>query len=156
MVTGLTIFFGEWSVYLFHCSTNNISKDSPNEIANGTSCISLLFTKRNPCPKIIFSGIFQRDDKFSRFRIIVPQFNQALKVFTPTYNFIDFLEPTKNWLKNDGDLNNKLFWADHLHLQNLEVKKLHNQFLHCYNSTKMYQRIQNLFLLVQLLAVGSF
>ena len=106
--------------------------------------------------KIIFSWTFQRDDKCSRFRIIVPQFNQALKVFTPTYNFIDFLEPTKNWLKNDGDLNNNLFWADHLHLQNLEVKKLHNQFLHCYNSTKMYQRIQNLFLLVQLLAVGSF
>ena len=112
--------------------------------------------KRNPCLKIIITGIFPRDDKFSRFRIIVPQINQLLKNFTSTYDFIDFLEPTKDWLKYNGDLNNKLFWTDHLLFQNLEMKNLHHQFLHFYNSTKLYQCIQNLFLLAQLFVSLSF
>ena len=38
--------------------------------------------------------------------------------------------------------------------QNLEIKNLHHQFLLCYNSTKLYQRIQNLLVLVQLLSVN--
>ena len=40
--------------------------------------------------------------------------------------------------------------------QNLEIKNLHHQFLHCYDSTKLSQRIQNLFLLVQLFVSLSF
>ena len=39
--------------------------------------------------------------------------------------------------------------------QNLEIKNLHHQFLLCYNSTKLYQRIQNLLVLVQLLSVNN-
>ena len=34
--------------------------------------------------------------------------------------------------------------------QNLEIKNLHHQFLNYYNSTKLYQCIQNFFLLSQL------
>ena len=63
------------------------------------------------------------DNKFSGFRIIVPQVNQFLKIFTPTYDFIDFLEPTKDWLKYNGDLNYRLFWTDHLHLSKFGNKK---------------------------------
>ena len=84
---------------IIYYGTNNISKDSPSEIANGILCIALLFKKRNPFLKIIITGIFPRDDKFSCFCIIVPQINQLLKIFTCTYDFIDFLEPTKDWLK---------------------------------------------------------
>ena len=40
--------------------------------------------------------------------------------------------------------------------QNLEIKNLHHQFLHCYDSTKLSQRIQNMFLLVQLFVSLSF
>ena len=83
---------------IIHCGTNNISKDSPSEIANSILCIALLFKKRNPCLKIIITRIFQWHDKFSRFRIIVPQV-KLLKIFTSTYDFIDFLEPTKDWLR---------------------------------------------------------
>ena len=90
---------------------------------NSILCIALLFKKRNPCLKIIITGIFPWDNKFSGFRIIVPQVNQFLKIFTPTYDFIDFLEPTKDWLKYNGDLNHKLFWTDHLHLSKLGNKK---------------------------------
>ena len=46
-----------------------------------------------------------------------------MKIFTFTYDFIDFLEPTKDWLKYNGDLNNKLFWTDHLHLSKFGNKK---------------------------------
>ena len=108
---------------IIHCGTNNISKDSPSEIANSILCIALLFKKRNPCLKIIITRIFLWDDKFSRFCIIVPQINQLLKIFTSTYDFIDFIEPTKDWLKYNGDLNNKLFWTDHLHLSKFGNKK---------------------------------
>ena len=57
---------------IIHCGTNNINKDSPSETANSILCIALLFKKRNPCLKIIITGIFPRDSKFSRFRVIVP------------------------------------------------------------------------------------
>ena len=67
---------------IIHCDANNISKDSPSEIANSILCIALLFKKRNPCLRIIITETFPRDDKFSRFRIIVPQINQLLKIFT--------------------------------------------------------------------------
>ena len=43
---------------IIHCGTNNISKDSPSEIANSILCIALLFKKRHTCLKIIISGIF--------------------------------------------------------------------------------------------------
>ena len=82
----------------------------------------LTVQKRNPCLKIIITGIFSRDDKFSRFRIIVPQINQLLKIFASTYDFIDFCEPTKDW----------------------------------FEKVNMYQRIQNLCLLVQLFVSLSF
>ena len=35
-------------------------------------------------------------------------------------------------------------------IQNLEIKNLYHQFLRFYNSAKLYQHIQNLFLLAQL------
>ena len=79
--------------------------------------------KRNPCLKITITGIFQRVHKFSRFRIIVLQINELLKIFTSSYDFIDFLGPPKDWLKCNGDLNNKMFWTDHLHLSKFGNKK---------------------------------
>ena len=71
---------------IINCGANNINKDSPSEIVNRIFCIALLFKKRNPCLKIIITGIFPKDSKFSRFRIIVPQINQLLKIFTFTEN----------------------------------------------------------------------
>ena len=107
---------------IIYCGTNNISKDSPSEVANSILCIALLLKKRNRCLKIIITCIFPRVDKFSRFRIIVPQINQLLKIFASTYDFIGFLEPTKDW----------------------------------FGKVNMYQRIQNLCLLVQLFVSLSF
>ena len=40
--------------------------------------------------------------------------------------------------------------------QNLEIKNLHHQSLRYCNSTRLYQRIQNLFLLAQLFVILSF
>ena len=36
---------------------------------------------------------------------------------------IEFLEPTKDWSKYNEDLNNELFWTDHLHLSKFGNKK---------------------------------
>ena len=40
-----------------------------------------------------------------------------------TYDFIDFLEPTKDWLKCNGDFNNELLWTDYLHLSRFGKQK---------------------------------
>ena len=116
----------------------------------------LTVQKKKPCLKIIITGIFPRDDKFSRFRIIVPQINQLLKIFTSTYDFIDFLEPTKDILKYNGTLIISCSGMITCIFQNSEIKNLHHQFLYFYNGTKLYQRIQNLFLLAQLFVSLSF
>ena len=108
---------------IINCGTNNISKDSPSETVNSILCITILFKKRNPCLKIIITRIFPGDGKFSHFQIIVPQINQLLKIFTSTYDFIDILKPIKDSLKCNGDLNNKLFWIDHLHFSKFGNKK---------------------------------
>ena len=106
---------------IIYCGTNNISKDSPSEIVH---CFTVHKTKPlSQNERLTITGIFPRDDKFSHFRIIVQQINQLLKIFTSTYDFIDFLEPTKDWLKYNGDLNNKLFSTDPLHLSKFGNKK---------------------------------
>ena len=108
--------------YVIHCGTNNVSKDNLSEIVKCILCIALLFKKRNPSLKIIINRIFSEGyGTFSHFHIIVPQINQLLEF--STYSFIDFLEPTKDWLKCNGDLNNKLFWTDHLHLSRFGNQK---------------------------------
>ena len=122
-------------------------------MANNILCIGLLFKKRNPCLKIIIRGIFPRDGKLSHFRIIVPQINQLLEFFTSIYDSFDFLEPTKDWLKCNEDLNNKLFWTDHLHLSKFGNKRFASSIFTLLNSKKLYQCFQNLFLF---LLVQSF
>ena len=47
--------------------------------------------------------------KFSHFRIIDITDYQLLQFFTSKYAFIDFLELTKDPLKCNRDLNNKMF-----------------------------------------------
>ena len=83
----------------------------------------LTVQKKKPLSQNNYYRDFPRDDNFSCFHLIVPQINQLLKIFAFTYDFIDFLEPTKDWLKYNGDLNNKLFWTDHLHLSKFGNKK---------------------------------
>lgn len=114
--SGHSLVSGAFTCFKPHqiCSSISLS-----EITNCILWIALLCTKINLCIKIIFTEIFLRDDKFPRFHIAVPHINQFLKTFTSAYNFIStykFLEPAKGWLKNNGDLNKKLFWTDHLHL----------------------------------------
>ena len=87
---------------IIHWGTNSVSKVSPSEIENSILCVTLLFKKRNPCLKIIITAIFPRDDKVSRFHVILPQIIQLLKIFNYIHDFMDFLEPTKDWLKCQG------------------------------------------------------
>ena len=67
---------------IIHCGTNNVSKDSPSKTANSILCNALLFKKRNACLKIVITGIFPRNDRFSRFHVIVRQVNQLLTLLT--------------------------------------------------------------------------
>ena len=67
---------------IIHCGTNNVSKDSPSKTANSILCNALQFKKRNACLKIVITGIFPRNDRFSRFHVIVRQVNQLLTLLT--------------------------------------------------------------------------
>ena len=122
MVTALTIFSGMWSVYLFQAISNTSSltpvptilvRVVPVKLWIAFHALPCCSKKRNPCLKIIITRIFLRDDKLSCFHIIVSQINQLLKIFTSTYDFIDFFKRKKDWLKSSVD---KLFQTDHLHL----------------------------------------
>ena len=135
-MTALSIFFGESSVYLFQATSNTSSFTAVPTILGRIVPVKLriafmhcLTVQKNPLSQKNIYLDFSVDDKFSRFRIIVPQINQLLKIFTSTYDFIDFLEPTKDWLKYNGDLNNKLFWTDHLHLSKFGNKKFESSIL---------------------------
>ena len=52
-----------------------------------------------------------------------------MKTFASTYDFIDFSEPIKDWLKCYGGLNNKLFWNDYLLLLKFCNKKFASSIL---------------------------
>ena len=129
------VFSGDWSVYLFQETSNTplfsvlsvilIRLVPPSEIANSISWIAWLFNSRNSCLKIIVTGIFTRNGKFPRFRIIVPRIHQRLKIFTSTYDFIDFLEPTKDWLNKMATLIMSYFGLIIYIFRNLEIKKLY-------------------------------
>ena len=67
-----------------------------------------------------------------------------MKIFTSTNDFIKFLEPTKDWLKCNGELNNKLFWTDHLYLSKFGNKKFTSSIfalLHQYKIVSTYRKL---------------
>ena len=67
-----------------------------------------------------------------------------MKIFTSTNDFIKFLEPTKDWLKCNGELNNKLFWTDHLYLSKFGNKKFASSIfalLHQYKIVSTYRKL---------------
>lgn len=142
------VFSGDWGVYLFQETSNTplfsvvsvilIRLVPPSEIANGISWIAWLFNSRNPCLKIIVTGIFTRNGKFPRFRIIVPHIHQRLKIFTLTYDFTDFLEPTKDWLNKMAILIMSYFGLIIYIFRNLEIKKLyHPIFSTCWTQSAL-------------------
>ena len=130
-MTTLGIFVDGWSVYLFQVTSERSSFNAVLTIfvrlvpvKLRIAFYALPYCSKIENLKINITWIFPWDDKFSLFRIIVRQINQLLKIFTSTYGFIDIVEPTKDWLKYNGDLNNTLFWTDHLYLSKFGNKKL--------------------------------
>ena len=101
---------------LVQCGTNNVGHDSPRDIADGVLLIGLTLLKKLPKLKIIISGLLPRDHKTSVKRKDIEDVNKILKEKCASRNNILFIQHNDDWIDDNGALNNKLFYRDHLHL----------------------------------------
>ena len=78
---------------IVHCGTNNVLKDRPSNIINSIICIAMMLKKKQPSIHVILTGLFPRDNKFSRYRQIIPLINDGLQNITSQIDFVSFLKP---------------------------------------------------------------
>ena len=101
-----------------HCGTNNIDFNKPDDIANALVAMAEKIHIYKPEVKVILSGILPRDcgTVSIRRRVNIQNTNNKLKekcMFSPN---TFYLEHDPDWTDENGNLNEKLFYADNLHL----------------------------------------
>ena len=97
------------------CGTNNINKDSRDDIAQGLIAISSVFKNQPSDPNIFICGILPRDESFSINRLILNEVNDLLKSKCAVKSF-HFIDQNNGWTLNNGALDFSLFYSDGLHL----------------------------------------
>ncbi|XP_068755231.1 uncharacterized protein [Montipora capricornis] len=103
------------------CGTNNIDKNSPSEIAQGILAIVDYIRKKKPNMSIIVCGILPRDLHPSIRRENIEEVNDELFQYI-SYSeeladeIVIFLAPEKGWTTKGGQLDQSLYFTDHLHL----------------------------------------
>ena len=106
------------------CSTNNVNKDSPYDIAQGLIAIGSVFKNQSSNPNIFICGLLPCDESFSINRFIINEVNDLLKSKCSVKHF-HFINQNR-WTLNNGTLDFLLFYSDALHLVhkgNLKVGK---------------------------------
>lgn len=91
-----------------HCGTNNIHRNTSVQIANSILWVVCLLKKKLPEANILTTGIFPREDRFSKSWIMVPKLNEQLKHLCSRKKLFLFLEPQYDWFRRSGDLNKKI------------------------------------------------
>ena len=97
------------------CRTNNLYKDSPEDIANGLIKIVSCFKQGNNAINVFICGILPRDDTSSINRQLIKETNNILKS-SCSVNHINFIDQDANWIQMNGSLKPDLFYLDKLHL----------------------------------------
>lgn len=106
-------------IIVLHCGTNNIGKDSPSEIAEGLLTIVDQITVNCPRTRIIVTGLLPRDLDPSNFRRDVDEVNKLLMEnieFSDEMKNVFFLETERDWVLDNGRLDESLYFTDYLHL----------------------------------------
>jgi len=103
------------------CGTNNVDKNSSSEIAQGILAIVDYIRKKKPEVSIIVCGILPRDLYPSLRRDKIDEVNDELFEYI-SYSeelqdeYVYFLPPGKGWTTKGGQLDEALYFSDHLHL----------------------------------------
>ena len=102
---------------VIHCGTNNIDRDQPRDIANGVIAIELTLQEKCSGLKVIVTGLFSRDPEWSHRRKKIKLINYYLKkLCRDNFNEFYFIKQDDDWTDKDGNLDEKLYYTDQLHL----------------------------------------
>ena len=102
---------------VIHCDTNNIDRDQPRDIANGVIAIGLTLQEKCSGLKVIVTGLLPRDPEWSHRRKKIKLINYYLKkLCRDNFNEFYFMKQDDDWTDKDGNLDEKLYYTDQLHL----------------------------------------
>ena len=100
---------------VLHCGTNNIGKNTPQEIAMGIKTCGLQLLKMVPDLKLIIAGILPMDLIPSQNRVDIRETNTILEELCKSMANTTYLTPN-GWINEYGVLERKLYRKDNLHL----------------------------------------
>ena len=102
---------------VIHCGTNNIDRDQPRDIANGVIAIGLTLQEKCSGLKVIVTGLLLRDPEWSHRRKKIKLINYYLKkLCRDNFNEFYYMKQDDDWTDKDGNLDEKLYYTDQLHL----------------------------------------
>ena len=96
------------------CGTNNIQRNSTEDIVDGISDIIQSLQRKYVHSNIIVCGLLPRDEIWSVNRIYIDEINESLFHKCDLHN-VKFIKP-KDWTFHNGFLKSNLFYSDNLHL----------------------------------------
>ena len=106
--------------------TNNISTDSPRDIANCIVDVGIIFRSKFNTVNIIICSLIPRDECWSINRLLINKVNYILKYECHKNGFV-FIVRDHGWTLTNGSLECSLFYKDSLHLieqGNVKLAKL--------------------------------
>ena len=102
---------------VIHCGTNNIDRDQPRDIANGVIAIGLTLQEKCSGLKVTVTGLLPRDPEWSHRRKKIKLINYYLKkLCRDNFNEFYFMKQDDDWTDKDGNVDEKLYYTDQLHL----------------------------------------
>ena len=88
---------------VIHCSTNNIDRDQPRDIANGVISIGLKLQEKCRGLKVIVTGLLPRDSEWSQKRKKINLINYYLeKLCCDRFDDFYFMKQEDDWTDEDG------------------------------------------------------
>ena len=105
-------------VAFVHCGTNNLDHDNPAEIRDGIASIVYIIQEKKPNANFIVSGLLPKDKEISFRCDKVKLVNQKLRKWCQSGKVrnVHYLKPDKDWTKPDGQLVERYYFTDFLHL----------------------------------------
>ena len=103
---------------VIHVGTNNTDRDDPKDIANAIGAIAMMFQESKPNAKIILTGLLPRDLEPTHRREQCVKVNKYIKKLCCGGHIRNFfyLKPDSDWVLENGQLDTKYYFHDHLHL----------------------------------------
>ena len=128
---------------VLHCGTNNIDRDRPYDIANGVISCGLILQQKCSQVNVVVTGLLPRDLENSYRRTKIELTNKLLRDHCRQFTNFTYMGHDKDWVLENGLLNEKLFYEDHLHLVESGNEKLATSISNiisklCNNQTIVY------------------